>query len=76
MKGISARETAGSPVEQTLEPRLEVHVLGECPYVAGDSVTVKWLRFLRPETKFPGVEELTAPITLDRAAAAADFSLR
>jgi riboflavin kinase/FMN adenylyltransferase len=63
-------------VEQTLEPRLEVHLLGDCPYVAGDSVTVKWLRFLRPEMKFAGVEELCAQIAVDRAAAAADFSLR
>lgn len=63
-------------VERTAEPRLEVHVLGECPLGAGDGVTVEWLRFLRPERKFAGVEELRAQIALDRAAAAEDFSLR
>ena len=63
-------------VEQSVEPRLEVHMLGACPFVAGDHVTVKWLRFLRPEMKFAGVEELRAQIAVDRAAAAADFSLR
>ncbi|MDB6092855.1 MAG: riboflavin biosynthesis protein RibF [Verrucomicrobia bacterium] len=63
-------------VEQAVQPLLEVHVLGECPFNADDMVTVKWLRFLRPERKFNGVEELRAQIALDRAAAAADFSLR
>lgn len=63
-------------VEQTLAPRLEVHVLGACPYGAGDAVTVEFLRFLRPEMKFGGVEELRAQIARDRDAANADFSLR
>ncbi len=63
-------------VEQAVEPLLEAHVLGECPFETGDLVTVKWLRFLRPEKKFSGVEELRAQIAKDRAEAAADFSLR
>lgn len=63
-------------VEQAPTPRLEVHVLGACPYDAGDRVTVEFLRFLRPEMKFAGVEELRAQITRDKAAAIADFSLR
>ncbi len=63
-------------VEQAVEPLLEAHVLGECPFETGDLVTVKWLRFLRPEQKFSGVEELRAQIAKDRAEAAADFSLR
>lgn len=62
-------------VEQTAEPRLEVHVLGECPFGAGDVLTVEWLRFLRPERKFADVEELRAQIAKDRTVAAADFSL-
>jgi riboflavin kinase/FMN adenylyltransferase len=62
-------------VEQAHEPLLEAHLLTECPFVSGDHVTVKWLRFLRPEQKFSGVEELRAQIARDRAAAAADFSL-
>ena len=60
-------------VEQATEPRLEVHMLGDCPYVAGDSVTVKWLRFLRPERKFSGLEELKTQIAADRDAATQAF---
>lgn len=63
-------------VEQTLAPRLEVHVLGDCPYGAGDALTVEFMRFLRPEMKFANIEELQAQIARDRAAASADFSLR
>jgi riboflavin kinase/FMN adenylyltransferase len=50
-------------------PLLEVHVLGACPFGAGLRVTVDWLKFLRPEQKFAGVEELRAQIGRDRAAA-------
>jgi riboflavin kinase/FMN adenylyltransferase len=60
-------------MEQTTEPRLEVHVLGECPFGAGDNVKVEWLHFLRPERKFSGVDELRAQIARDRTAAAAFF---
>lgn len=56
-------------VENTTEPRLEVHVLGPCPYTEGDAVRVEWLRFLRPEMKFGGLEELRAQIARDRAEA-------
>ena len=63
-------------VEEASTPRLEVHVLGECPFGEGDVVQVEWLHFLRPERKFSGVEELRAQIERDRSAAAADFSLR
>lgn len=60
-------------VEQAVEPRLEVHVLGDCPYGAGDHVMVKWLRFLRPEMKFGGLDELKGQIAKDRAAAELSF---
>lgn len=62
-------------VEHTHEPRIEVHVLGSCPFGEGDSLTVEWLRFLRPERKFAGIEELRAQIAQDRAAAAAYFGV-
>ncbi len=62
-------------LENAAQPLLEAHLLGECPFTTGDVVTVKWLRFLRPEQKFAGVEELRAQIARDRAAAAADFQL-
>ena len=57
-------------------PRLEVHVLGACPFVAGDEVRVEWLRFMRPEMKFAGVEELKSQIGRDREAAEAFFRER
>jgi len=60
-------------VEQSTQPRLEVHLLGECPFGVGDSIKVDWLRFLRPEKKFSGVEQLGTQIAEDRAAAAAYF---
>ena len=50
-------------------PLLEVHVLGDCPWGAGDRLTVEWLRFLRPEEKFASVEVLREQIARDRAAA-------
>ena len=58
-------------VEQATEPRLESHVLGPCPVDAGDEITVEWLRFLRPEMKFSGLDELRAQIGRDRDAALA-----
>ncbi len=60
-------------VEDTREPRLEVHVLGECPYGEGDHIKAEWLQFLRAEQKFAGLGELRAQIARDRAAAAAFF---
>lgn len=58
-------------VEQSNQPRLEVHVLGPCPFAGGDLVQVEWLKFLRPEVKFASVGELTAQIAKDRAEAEA-----
>jgi riboflavin kinase/FMN adenylyltransferase len=62
-------------VEQAVEPRLEIHTLVACPYGAGDPVEVEWVRFLRPERKFGGIEELRAQIGRDVAEARAEFSL-
>ncbi|MEO6001541.1 MAG: riboflavin biosynthesis protein RibF [Opitutus sp.] len=52
-------------VEQSTEPRLETHVLDDCPYTAGDTISVEWLHFLRPEKKFAGVDELRGQIARD-----------
>jgi riboflavin kinase/FMN adenylyltransferase len=60
-------------VGQADEPLLEAHVLGPCPFSTGSKVTVEWLKFLRPEIKFAGVEELRAQIARDRADAEAYF---
>ncbi len=56
-------------VEQSDQPRLEVHVLGPCPFAGGDTVQVEWLKFLRPEMKFGSVPDLIAQIAKDRAEA-------
>jgi riboflavin kinase/FMN adenylyltransferase len=53
-------------VERTQRPLLEVHVLAETRLTYGDKVTVQWLRFLRPEKRFDGLEELRAQIEIDR----------
>ncbi len=55
-------------VEQVTEPRLEVHVLAPCPFDAGSAIHVEWLRFVRPEMKFAGIDQLRAQITQDVAA--------
>lgn len=55
-------------VETALAPRLEIHVLGDCPFDAGDDVTVEWHRFIRPELKFNSVGELREKIAEDVAA--------
>ncbi len=60
-------------VERTGEPRLETHVLGDCPLGEGDTIRVEWLMFLRPEVKFEGVDALCRQIALDRLAAAEYF---
>lgn len=61
-------------VEQSSEPRLEVHLLDGCPFDAGDQITVEWLRFLRSEKKFGDLEQLRSQIAQDRQAAAAFFA--
>jgi riboflavin kinase / FMN adenylyltransferase len=63
-------------VEAATEPRLETHVIGNCPFTEGNVIKVEWLRFIRPEMKFGDLGELSAQIARDRVAAAADFSLR
>jgi riboflavin kinase/FMN adenylyltransferase len=56
------------------EPRLEAHVLGECPYSDGDWIRVEWQRFLRPEMKFESIEALRTQIVRDVAEATAALS--
>jgi len=62
-------------VEQSQEPRLEIHLLVACPYGSGDPISVEWVRFLRPERKFSGIAELSAQIARDVAQAREEFSL-
>lgn len=60
-------------VERSTEPRLEVHLLGECPFEAGDAIRVEWLAFFRPEQKFSDVEQLRRQIAQDKSEAVAYF---
>lgn len=62
-------------VEQATEPRLETHIFGQCLYQEGDEITVEWLRFLRAEIKFSGLEVLQTQIARDLIAARAEFFL-
>ncbi|HXA13795.1 MAG TPA: riboflavin biosynthesis protein RibF [Opitutaceae bacterium] len=62
-------------VGKDTRPRLEAHVLGPCPFGEGDTITVEWLHFLRPEKKFAGAGELRVQIGQDVAAARAEFGL-
>lgn len=62
-------------VERATEPRLEVHVLGECPWGEGEVLSVEWERFIRPEQAFPDVAALRQQILQDCAAARAILGL-
>jgi riboflavin kinase / FMN adenylyltransferase len=50
-------------------PLLETNILGPCPFDYGDNLRVEWLRFLRPEQKFSGLDALKAQIAVDSIAA-------
>ena len=63
-------------VEQSTQPRLEVHLLGDCPFDVGDKIKVDWLRFLRGEEKFSNVAALQAQIADDRLGAKKYFEER
>ena len=87
--GVYAVRVAGDPAAEALpavanyglrptvgqadEPLLETHLLGPCPFTSGSSVTVEWLKFLRPERKFGNLEELREQIARDRADAEVYF---
>ncbi len=60
-------------IEQSAQPRLEVHLLEACPFDKDDEITVEWLRFLRPEKKFDGLDALQKQIGQDRAEAVKFF---
>lgn len=52
-------------VEQSEVPLLEIHSLDPCPADYGDTIIAKWIRFLRPEKKFKGLDELKNAIQED-----------
>jgi riboflavin kinase/FMN adenylyltransferase len=60
-------------VERSEQPRIEAHVLVDCPFAEGDAVRVEWLRFIRPEKKFSSLSALTDQIGKDRREAAEFF---
>ena len=61
-------------VENSVIPRLEIHILAPCPFGEGDELFIEWLSFLRPERKFDDVEALRTQIAADREAALAWFA--
>ncbi len=61
-------------VEQASRPLLEVHLLEDSSLTYGDRPTVRWLHFLRPESKFGSLEELRLQIGNDRRAALEFFA--
>ena len=58
------------------EPVLEIHLLADNPpeINTGDTLCVEWLTFLRPEKKFPTLDDLKAQIALDKQQAARQFA--
>ena len=63
-KGVANYGTRPT-VEAAGKPVLEVHLLENSPLTYGDKLKVNWLHFLRPESKFGGLEELRRQIALD-----------
>jgi riboflavin kinase/FMN adenylyltransferase len=64
LKGVAnygLRPTVGGATT----PLLEVHLLESSSLTYGDKLTVKWLQFLRPESKFGSMEELRQQIAAD-----------
>lgn len=61
-------------VTDTHRPLLEVHLLEASPLTYGDKLTVNWLHFLRPESKFGSLEELRRQIENDRTNALGYFA--
>ena len=53
-------------VEQASRPLLEVHLLESSSLTYGDKLTVQWLHFLRPESRFGNLEELRRQIENER----------
>jgi riboflavin kinase/FMN adenylyltransferase len=56
-------------VTQATQPLLEVHLLEPSALTYGDEISVNWLHFLRPESKFGSIDALRAQIGKDRQAA-------
>lgn len=65
LKGV-ANYGVRPTVNQASQPLLEVHLLESSPLTYGDKITVNWLHFLRPESKFGSLEELRRQIETDR----------
>lgn len=60
--GVRPTVETGTP-----EPRLEVHVIGECDVAPGEHVRAEWRSFIRPEQRFADLNALKAQIEKDRA---------
>ncbi|MGH7946720.1 MAG: riboflavin biosynthesis protein RibF [Opitutaceae bacterium] len=58
-------------VENSTAPRIEAHILGDCPFGENDSIRIELLHFVRAEKKFADVGELRTQVERDRVAAEA-----
>lgn len=63
-KGVASYGTRPT-VESAGRPILEVYVLENSSLTYGDKLRVKWLHFLRPESKFDSLDALKKQIALD-----------
>ncbi len=64
LKGV-ANYGVRPTVESAGAPLLEVHLLEHSSLTYGDRLTVNWLQFLRPESRFGSMEELRLQIATD-----------
>ncbi|MEQ1440266.1 bifunctional riboflavin kinase/FAD synthetase [Fontimonas sp. SYSU GA230001] len=70
------RGVANLGVRPTLGLRrclLETHVIGDCPDLYGETVSVVFRRYLRPELRFESLAALAAQMQRDKAEAVAFF---
>ena len=53
---------------------LETHVIGDCPDLYGETVSVVFRHFLRPELRFESLDALAVQMHRDKADAVAIFA--
>ena len=56
------------------EPFAETHIIGFSGWLYGESVRVEFIRYLRPEIKFPSIDDLKAQIMKDIGSAKEDLT--
>ena len=69
---VGVRPTVSGKDEN--EPFAETHIIGFSGWLYGESVRVEFIRYLRPEIKFPSIDELKAQILKDIGSAKEDLT--